>query len=65
MEIEGYINDSKTGKPVDKNDHSMTAIKYMILADPRHEGGSLTKENLEMSTAHPYTGYHPAGSKYS
>ena len=65
MEIESYINDSKTGKPVDKNDHAMTALKYMILADPRHEGGSIAKENLDIQQSQPYTGYFPANSPYS
>lgn len=37
-EIEGYIYKPDSEVPMDKNDHLMTALKYLILAEPRYLG---------------------------
>lgn len=64
-EIEGYINDPKTGRPVDKDDHLMCCAKYMLLKGPRYYGGAIAKEHYETTESQPYTGYRRADSAYS
>lgn len=58
-EIEGYINKPDSDTPVDKDDHLMTALKYMILAGPRFMGQKrkIAEENIERRKRNKYTGW--------
>jgi len=60
-EIEGYVNKPDSEDPVDKDDHLMTALKYMCLANPSYQGQLInyTPESAQYDRkpANPYTGY--------
>lgn len=62
-EIEAYINKEETEKPVDRNDHLMTALKYLILQGPRYMGPDVSTERHRPAKETPessvdrYTGW--------
>ena len=57
-EIEGYVNQENSDRPVDKDDHLMCALKYAILAEPQYLGTKTSERDYdESSTRSKYTGY--------
>lgn len=67
-EIEGYIYKLDSEKPVDKHDHSLTALKYLILARPRYDGALTIQEAYPeaygQDEANARTGYAGANARY-
>jgi len=57
-EISGYVNRSvgDKEKPVDKDDHCMTAWKYMILADPHYVGPQKPVDEFKAARVNRFTG---------
>jgi hypothetical protein len=54
-EIESYVYEQESDKPIGKNDHLMTALKYLLLQNPRYLGDSLVQHQEFSNSRNSYS----------